>query len=239
VVSGSWRIEHRRGPAGVLHAEAAGLVDSTGPGSDRPVGRVIRVVVAEREAVVLGSAQPEADVDRVRAASSGTEVARRRSGGGAVLVGPDQVLWVDVVVPAGDPLWQVDVGRAGWWLGDCWAGAVAEVTGRQADPWRGGLVRTAWSSRVCFAGLGPGEVTVDGAKVVGVSQRRTRRGALFQSAALLRWRPADLLDVLALSERDRLAGAAELAGVAVGLGPVAPALLEALVARVGRAGGMP
>jgi lipoate-protein ligase A len=220
----------------VLHAEAAALVGSTGPGSDRPVGRTIRVLEADRPAVVLGSAQPETDVDRVRAAASGTDVARRHSGGGAVLVGPDQVAWIDVVVPAGDPLWQIDVGQAGWWLGDCWAGAVADVTGREADPWRGGLVRTEWSSRICFAGLGPGEVTVGGAKVVGVSQRRTRRGALFQSAALLVWRPADLLDVLALSERERLAGERELSGVAFGLGPVAPALLEALVARVDRAG---
>jgi lipoate-protein ligase A len=235
-VTGSWRIEHRRGPAGVLHAEGASLVDSTGPGSDRPLERVIRVLSADRPAVVLGSAQPETDVDRVRAEASGTEVARRRSGGGAVLVGPDQVMWIDVVVPAGDPLWQVDVGRAGWWLGDCWAAAVTDVTGREADPWRGGLVRTGWSSRVCFAGLGPGEVTVAGAKVVGVSQRRTRRGALLQSAALLQWRPADLLDVLALSDQDRRGGPGELAGVAAGLGPVGPALLEALVARIDRAG---
>jgi lipoate-protein ligase A len=235
-MTGPWRIEYRRGPAGVLHAEAARLVDSTGPGSDRPVERTIRVIEVDQPAVVLGSAQPATDVDQGRAAASGTDVARRRSGGGAVLVGPDQVVWIDVVVPTGDPLWQNDVGRAGWWLGDCWAAAVADVTGRAADPWRGGLVRTGWSSLVCFAGLGPGEVTVGGAKVVGVSQRRTRRGALFQSAALLVWRPADLLDVLALSDRERLEGERELAGVATGLGPVAPTLLEAVMARVERAG---
>ena len=48
---------------------------------------------------------------------------------------------------------------------------------------------TAWSKLVCFAGLGPGEVTVAGAKVVGMGQRRTRAGALFQCAALLEWAP--------------------------------------------------
>jgi hypothetical protein len=50
------------------------------------------------------------------------------------------------------------------------------------------------------------------------------------------WRPADLLDVLALSDRERLEGERELAGVATGLGPVAPTLLEAVMARVERAG---
>jgi hypothetical protein len=40
---------------------------------------------------------------------------------------------------------------------------------------------------VCFAGLGPGEVTRNGAKVVGISQRRTRHAARFQCAVLHRW----------------------------------------------------
>jgi lipoate-protein ligase A len=235
-MSAPWLVEQRQGSAGDLHAEAADLVAGTGPGADRPLRRAIRVIEAERPAVVLGSAQAATDVDVDRATASGTEVARRRSGGGAVLVGPGELLWVDVVVPAGDPLWRADVGRAGWWLGECWAAALRDVTGRADQPWHGPLVRTAWSSRVCFAGLGPGEVTVGGAKVVGVSQRRTRRGALFQSAALLRWRPDALLDVLALTDEERARGERDLAGVAAGLGPVGAELLDALVARVRQAG---
>jgi hypothetical protein len=42
------------------------------------------------------------------------------------------------------------------------------------------------ASVVCFAGLGPGEVLC-GEKAVGISQRRVRTAARFQSVALLGW----------------------------------------------------
>jgi hypothetical protein len=51
--------------------------------------------------------------------------------------------------------------------------------------------------------------------MVGISQRRTRAGALFQCAALVEWEPSALLDLLVLPEADR-SQAAELAGVAIG-----------------------
>ncbi|HEX4903649.1 MAG TPA: hypothetical protein VFV42_12605, partial [Acidimicrobiales bacterium] len=50
---------------------------------------------------------------------------------------------------------------------------------------------------VCFAGRGPGEVLLGEAKVVGISQRRTRAGARFQCAVPVRWDPAPLAAVLA------------------------------------------
>ena len=53
----------------------------------------------------------------------------------------------------------------------------------------GAMVRTAWSDRVCFAGIGAGEVIRDGAKLVGISQRRTRVAARFQCALYRTWRP--------------------------------------------------
>jgi lipoate-protein ligase A len=59
------------------------------------------------------------------------------------------------------------------------------------------MVRTAWSSLVCFSGLGPGEVHAGGRKVVGISQRRTRGWARFQCAAYLRWDPDALVALLA------------------------------------------
>jgi lipoate-protein ligase A len=72
------------------------------------------------------------------------------------------------------------------------------------------------------------EVTVDGAKVVGISQRRTRAGALFQCAALLEWHPDRLLARLALTDEERRRGAEELAGVARGVEVDADALTDAL-----------
>jgi lipoate-protein ligase A len=70
-----------------------------------------------------------------------------------------------------------------------------------------------WSRSVCFAGLGPGEVTVGGRKVVGISQRRRRDGALFQCAALLAWDARATAAALGLPS----AAVAELAGLAAGL----------------------
>ncbi|HEX2274513.1 MAG TPA: hypothetical protein VHG90_11635, partial [Acidimicrobiales bacterium] len=158
----------------------------------------VRVVEATGPALVLGSTQAMEVADSAAAARAGVAVMRRRSGGGAVLVRPGEVVWVDVFVPAADRLWSPDVGRATHWLGRAWAEALGDVG--QAATWHDGpLVSTPWSSLVCFAGLGPGEVLVGDAKVVGVSQRRTRAGALFQCAALLRWAPRDLVELLALS----------------------------------------
>ena len=39
---------------------------------------------------------------------------------------------------------------------------------------------TAWSSMICFDGVGAGEVLVDGRKLVGISQRRMRHAARLQ-----------------------------------------------------------
>jgi len=229
----TWRVDHVRGGASALHQASADLV------SVGDAGRVIRVLEAEAPAVVLGSAQPDAHIDRGRAAARGVAVARRRSGGAAVLVGPGVALWIDVIVPAGDPLWRADVGRAGAWLGACWAGALAEVGMLDAQVQAGAMIRSAWSGWVCFAGLAPGEVTVGSAKVVGISQRRTRWATLFQCAvplgawdgeAVTRWDPAALLDVLALSAGQRSKGVVELAGAAVTVADGA-GLAEAMIDR--------
>ena len=178
-------------------------------------------------AVVLGSTQPASVV------APGVPTVRRRSGGGAVLLEPGGLVWVDVLVPAGDPLWEVDVGRAFAWLGRAWAEALADA-GVPGDlrAHEGRLVSTAWSHLVCFAGLGPGEVTLDGAKVVGLCQRRTRHGALFQCAALLDWRPERLLARLALSDEDRRRAADELVGVARGLDVDPSTLVAAFLDRL-------
>lgn len=191
-------------------------------------------------AVVVGNSEPEDHLDRSRVGIRGYDVVRRRTGGSAVLVGPGEVLWMDVTVPVADPLWSADVRRGTWWLGECWAAALADVGIGGAEVWRGGMVTSAWSSRVCFAGLGPGEVTLGGAKVVGVAQRRTRLGTLFQCAVPLTkpstqvpgsWDPYDLLDVLALNPRQRRQAARDLAGVAAAV-PNGESLAESLIVRV-------
>jgi len=184
----------------------------------------VRVVEATGPALVLGSTQGDDVVDHAAARAAGVAVVRRRSGGGAVLVGPGEVLWVDVFVPAADPRWQRDVGRATHWVGRTWSEALGALG--VTTTWHDGpLVATRWSSQVCFAGLAPGEVQVRGAKVVGISQRRTREGATLQCAALLRWEPERVVGLLALDPADRAAAAPALAASARPVG-VAPDDLE-------------
>lgn len=206
----------------------------------RPVGeRRVVVYDVSRPTVVLGSSQGDDALDREAVARAGAEVVHRRSGGSAVLVEPGAAVWIDVTIPAGDPRWDHDVGRAFHWLGRGWVEALAAV-GHSAEMHDGPLRKTGWSPLVCFAGLGPGEVTIAGRKVVGLSQRRTREAALFQCCATLRWEPERLLALLALDDATRTRAAADLAGVATGLAECAPgsrppdlaaALIRALATR--------
>lgn len=221
------------GSAADLHRSSGDLISSG-------AARRIRILGADGPALVIGRGQPDTDVDRRAAQAAAVAVVRRPSGGSAVLVGPGEVLWVDVTVPVDDPLWCSDVGQAGWWLGECWAAALGDVGIAGAEVWRGAMVRSAWSPLVCFAGLGPGEVTVGRAKVVGVAQRRTRLGALFQCAVPLGgqdpvqpWEPTGLLELLALSPDRRREAAVALAGAAGAVG-CPEHLAEAFVGRCQR-----
>ena len=217
-----WDLRRLREPPAAFHARDL----------PEPAERSVWVCEPTSAALVLGSAQRDEVVDTAACERAGVAVVRRRSGGGAVLVVPGDLLWVDVVIPAGDPLWEADVGRAFLWLGEAWAAALAEL-GVPGSVHRGGLEATPWSSLVCFGGVGPGEVlSTAGAKLVGLSQRRTRDAARFQCAALGRWDPGALLALLALAPADRGRAEADLAGAAAGVGTDLEALLEALLAHL-------
>ena len=212
-----WRVERVASTARAFHERP--LPD--------PADRAVWVCDATGPALVLGSAQAADGLDRAACEAAGIDVVRRHSGGGAVLVVPGDVLWVDLLLPARDDLWQDDVGRAAHWVGDAWAAALAEL-GISAVVHRGGLERSSWSFAVCFAGLGPGEVTVGGHKVVGISQRRTRHVARFQCVALGAWDPSAIVPLLGLppSAADDLAPVA--APIDVDLDRLLAALLRHL-----------
>jgi lipoate-protein ligase A len=197
----TWRLLRQRGPAAELFAPR-----------DYAGAATVVVCQAESDALVLGSTQPWVDV-------ADMPVVRRASGGGAVLVGPGRVAWVDVFVPAGHPLWDDDVGRAFWFLGDAWAAALADLGAPGGVVHKGRLVSSPYSRAVCFAGLGPGEVTrPGGGKAVGIAQRRTRAGALFQCAVALSWDAGLMARLLGLGDD----AADPLAGAVAPVGPVDP-----------------
>lgn len=148
-------------------------------------------------ALVLGSTQSDALVDAVRCSELGVEVVRRRSGGGVVLLSPGHTVWIDVLVPVGHRLWRSDVGESSWWLGRTLSDTLARITGGSYSVHQGAMQRSPWSTLVCFAGRGPGEVfDPAGSKVVGISQRRTRTWARFQCVLSRRWDPGVLVDLL-------------------------------------------
>ena len=191
----------------------------------RPEERALAVCRVTAPALVLGSTQPESVVDRARAEAGGIAVARRRSGGGAVLVTPADPVWIDMWIPAGDPLWRDDVGRAFDWLGDAWVDALhrSGIEG-VAVRRQGRASATRWSELVCFGGVATGEVvTGDGRKVVGLAQRRDRRGSWFHGACVLRWDPGPLVEVLALTPDERRAAAADLRSAVAGAADLAEA----------------
>ena len=210
-MSGTWSIEHSRGDAAALH------------GREPTALRTAWWFEVDRPTLVLGSAQASDAVNHRAAEDLGIEIVRRRSGGGAVLLVPDEFVWLDVVVPAGDPLWHDDVGGAMHWVGQMWQQVLTDA-GLDAFVHEAGMVTTRWSRQVCFAGVGAGEVVAGQRKLVGVSQRRTRSWARMQSMCHLRWRP----EIVAALVSPPAPRAEELAGLVAAVPLDRDALVEAL-----------
>lgn len=227
-LSSPWALLRFRGTVAELHERSAQAVSELSAGG--PAERALLVMEPCDRGLVLGSSQPASVADARACEREGVSIVRRKSGGGAVLVEPGGQLWVDVVLPAGGPLWEPDVGRAAWWLGEAWAKALEKVGVARTGVWKGPFTRRPGGHLSCFATLAGGEVTWGQRKVVGISQRRTRCGALFQCSCLLRWEPAVLTELLHLGAQDRARTERELANVARAVPSGAEPLLESLLA---------
>ena len=188
--SSGWKVSEMRAGAGELHH------------ADLPAERSLTLMVPDKPAIILGSSQLASDVDADFCASAGIEVVRRRSGGGAVYVHPTDVVWADIVVPAGDALWSHDVGEAMLWVGELWCTALARAGMDDLSIHRGRLVANDWSRALCFAGAGTGEIFSGEAKVVGISQRRTRHFARFQCSAYRHWDAATMAAAIPMVAHD-------------------------------------
>jgi lipoate-protein ligase A len=182
-------------------------------------------------ALVLGSSQDASLVDVDACARAGVDVVRRRSGGGAVLLVPGEVTWIDVIVPTGAPGWSADVHGPMRWLGRHLRGAITSIgasEGRVAVH-EGAMSATRWSDVICFDGLGVGEVLLDGRKLVGISQRRTRQAARLQCCWYSAYEPGRLRSLIAEHRRPPLG---ELAPVATVPAELASGIVDALTARL-------
>jgi lipoate---protein ligase len=205
-------------------------------------GEPRRLVVwrqVDRATLVLGSTQPTELVAGWVLRERGVELARRRGGGGAVYLGPGDHVWMDAWIPRSDPLWEHDVSRAAEWVGAWWSAALRDLGAHGFEVHTGRSVPGELGELVCFAGRGPGEVVHAGRKVVGLSQWRSREGALFSSCAYRRWDPAVLMEMLDVADEERASLVSELGAAALGVGELEPAvddlreLADALLASFG------
>jgi len=161
-------------------------------------------ILGPERTLVICSSQRSDTIDQQALAAAQITIASRRTGGGAVLVSESDVVWVDVVIDDTHPHWDTDVSRSFEWLGRACQRALAEL-GTNTTMHTGRLHKTTWSPLICFAGLGPGELTIEtgttktgtSQKVLGISQRRTRDRARFQIAILKRWSGSEHASFLA------------------------------------------
>lgn len=185
--SSGWQIVRSRSTAGEFH------------GRDIPDPPTPQIWVHEitRPAVALGSTQRHEQVDLRACEQAGFDVVRRRSGGGAVLLVPGEVVWIDLIMPTGGPGWSPDIHRPMVWLGRQIAAAFHAAGDADVAVHGGAMENTAHSRLVCFDGIGPGElVRRDGSKLVGISQRRTRAAARLQCCWYSAYDPSVLSSLL-------------------------------------------
>lgn len=202
------RLGLERGAPADLLRRGAELLDTMTPEAEP----ILRWYVATAPALVLGRGQ------RAEEVHTALDVVRRHSGGGAVLMDA-HLLSLDVIAPAGHPLVAGDVTQVFLRVGHAWAAALGDLGVEDLDVHTGasaarrlGTPRQRLLAAVCFAQPGRGEVLHQGRKLVGLSQRRRRHGALVQCGLLRAWRPQPLLDALGADPSD-----AEVLGAAVGL----------------------
>lgn len=110
---------------------------------------------------------------------------------------PGEVTWIDVIVPVGTAGWSDDVHGPMVWLGRHLADVITALTGADDVVVHEGAMRsTPWSKQICFDGVGAGELLLEGRKLVGISQRRTRHAARLQCCWYASYVPESLLELL-------------------------------------------
>ena len=116
----------------------------------------------------------------------------RQSGGGAVLVSPKDMLWVDIFVPKESKFWVADIAKASIWIGGIWRDALKRLD-IECFLFDEKFVRSEASDLICFVGRAPGELFVDDRKILGISQRRSKFGTRFQCALIINWEPEHMI----------------------------------------------
>lgn len=224
--------------------------NSDGPGVTEPALRVVRHVGTVDElhaipmptegsaelwvmnptgvAVAMGSSQRREHFDLDRLRTDEVELAARRSGGGAVFIDPAVTVWIDVVAPRGSRWYSDELAENFLLVGRVWQRALRSL-GVETELGDTPAGRTAASTLACWAGLGWGELTLAGVKVVGLSQRRTRWGSRVQAMAVLDGSSARVADYVLPADRAVLREAIPAPEPGRRLGPDRAAVEDAVV----------
>ena len=139
----------------------------------------------------------------------------RQSGGGSVLVSPDDMLWVDIFIPKESKFWIADIAKASIWIGRIWHDAL-ERLGIECSLFDESFSRSEASDLICFIGRAPGELFIDNRKILGISQRRSKFGTRFQCALIINWKPEHMIAAYASSPIPNLDKLISRAGIGSG-----------------------
>lgn len=142
-------------------------------------------------AIIVGRSQ-RLDPDQLaRAARQQLPLVRRKSGGGAVMAGPE-MLSLSVFLPHQHPISRANAVVAYNWLGDVWREVLAEHhiesricavgEARQSQQ----QARDAGADWACYSSVSHGELlTMDGRKLLGIAQIRNRYCTVLTSGIYL------------------------------------------------------
>ncbi len=156
--------------------------------------RTVEAVEISEPMLVLGSSGDEKNyrVDKLESEfKNQIKIVKRRSGGGAVLVIPGSFIWVNILIPADDPAYELNLKKSFNYVGKQLACILNELYGLapkglnahestesfyvRSKPLQNSLEGKIW----CFLDGNEGEVYFGKKKVVGISQRRNRFGSCY------------------------------------------------------------
>lgn len=228
------------------------------PFSDEPMGRqcalgeamlaglaetrvpAIRWYVPKERALVLGNGQRPGVADLAVCRERGIRVYKRTSGGTAVLA-DEQLVSMDVALPAEHPLATSDVVRAYQWMGEAWEEAlhmlgISKVRALPTEEVRAipEVPKDDPLRMACYGTLSPWEVAAGKRKVVGLCQVRRRPGALYQIGVYMSFAPKALPEVLQLGNNQRKTLSTKLHNAVAGLDQLAERMVtrEEVIAAV-------
>ena len=156
---------------------------------------ICRIWLYREPAVVLGCAQRNSLPIGVPPTADAIPVLSRRSGGGAVLVGP-WLIGVSICLHYGHPMLETGLAASYRWLGEAHVSTLAafSIPSRAVPPGEKPIAGSSQTSWACFGSLSAWEVVSDsGRKIAGFAQIRRRSGVLFVGATLVQNPPWELM----------------------------------------------